>query len=251
MLDWRPWWIYILLVTWNISLQALTFVTTFIEIRSLHFTSSGSSLFACTRLCHSRTETIPSPTAAAPIPRFGIKTRRRMPACTSSAISRSTRVDDLLNASMCAIVTNGGSLRLKFSTSAMRVEFIPAFSGMLLNMLLRIYSMYWGTSRRLRSLANEAITPVSSSWSSSCEVEAEDGKERRFGIAVDGDEFLRFSPNAATALLRLGFVIRDECAGVAWRDMALYFVLFLSFAQRGRVSGLAGGKNVVLAEGVS
>jgi hypothetical protein len=43
---------------------------------------------------------------------------------------------------MCAIVTKGGNRLRKFSTSAILVEFMPAFSGMSLNMRLCIYSMY-------------------------------------------------------------------------------------------------------------
>jgi len=65
-----------------------------------------------------------------------------MPACASSAISRSIFVEDVLSASICAMVTKGGSLRRKFKTSAILVEFMPAFSGISLNILLRIYSMY-------------------------------------------------------------------------------------------------------------
>jgi hypothetical protein len=177
---------------------------------------------ACDRTsaCHSRTEAMPSPTAAAPTPRFGIVTLRKMPAFARSAISRSIRVEDVFNASICAIVTHGGIRLRKLSTSATLVEFMPAFSGMSLNMLLRIYSMYCGTSRKLRSSASEAITPVSSSCSSSSYVIVfSDGNDRFLGLAEDGDEVVRFSPKAATALVLLGFVMRDERAGVAWKDI--------------------------------
>jgi hypothetical protein len=38
-------------------------------------------------------------------------------------------------------------------------------------------------------------------------------------LALDGEETDRFSPNADAALRRLGLVMRDERAGVAWSDM--------------------------------
>lgn len=42
-------------------------------------------------------------------------------------------------------------------------------------------------------------------------------------LALDGEETDRFSPNADAALRRLGLVMRDERAGVAWSDMRTDF----------------------------
>lgn len=122
---------------------------------------------------------------------------------------------------MCATVTNGGNLLRKFKTSAILVEFMPAFSGIPLNMLLRMYSIYWGTSRKFKSWARFAITtPVSSSCSSSSKaVVVSAGNDRLLELAAEGEEVVRFRPNAATALFLLGLVMRDECAAVAWKDM--------------------------------
>jgi hypothetical protein len=36
---------------------------------------------------------------------------------------------------------------------------------------------------------------------------------------LDGEDVDRFSPRVAAALVLLGLVMRDERAGVAWRDM--------------------------------
>lgn len=186
--------------------------------------SFGSWSCDCTSACHSRTEASPSPTAAAPTPRCGIVTRRKIPALASSAISRSMRVGDVLSESICAMVTKGGNLLRKFKTSAIRVEFMPAFSGISLNILFRMYSIYCGTSRKFRSSASEAITPVSSSCSSSSyRNEVSEGKDRLFELAVDGDEVFRFSPNAAAALVLRGVLMRDERAGVAWKDISMIF----------------------------
>jgi hypothetical protein len=194
----------------------------------LPFKPSDMSACDSTSACHSLTEAMPSPTAAAPTPRFGIATLRKIPAFASSAISRSTRVEDVLSASICAIVTHGGIRLRKFNTSAIRVEFMPAFSGMSENILLRMCSIYWGTSRKLRSSASEAITPVSSSCSSSSyDIVFSDGNDRFLRLAEDGDEVVRFNPNAATALVLLGLVMRDERAGVAWKDILQAFRLFV------------------------
>ena len=100
----------------------------------------------------------------------------------------------------------------------MRVEFMPAFlSGISLNILFRMYSMYWGTSRKLRSVASDAITPVSSSWSPSSHgsgfVFCDDFLR---GLA---DEAERRRPNAAATLGFLGLVMREERADVVWNDM--------------------------------
>ena len=186
----------------------------------LPFKSSGSSPCCRTSACHSFTLASPSPTAAAPAPRCGIVTLRRMAACASSAISRSILVEEVLNASICAVVTNGGSLRRKFSTSAILEEFMPAFSGISLNILFRMYSMYCGTSRKLRSSASDAITPVSSSCSSSsyC-TDFSDGSDLLRGLACDGEDVDRFSPSAVAALGLLDLVMREERAGVVWKDM--------------------------------
>jgi hypothetical protein len=42
-----------------------------------------------------------------------------------------------------------------------------------------------------------------------------EGNDRFLGLAEDGEEMVRFNPNAATALVLLGLVKRDERAGVA------------------------------------
>lgn len=99
---------------------------------------------------------------------------------------------------------------------------MPGLWGISLKVLLRMYSMYWGTSRKLRSAAREAMAPVSSSCSSwSCDTERWDGSDSRFrGPAdEDGEVMARLRPRAADALVRLDFVMRDERAGVAWNDI--------------------------------
>jgi hypothetical protein len=53
-----------------------------------------------------------------------------------------------------------------------------------------------------------------------------DGNDRFLGLAEDGEEVVRCSPNAAIALVRLGLVMRDERAGVAWKDMFNGFYLY-------------------------
>jgi hypothetical protein len=205
---------------------------------------------ACDRTsaCHSRTEAMPSPTAAAPTPRFGIVTLRKMPAFARSAISRSTRVEDVFNASICAIVTHGGIRLRKLRTSAIRVEFMPAFSGMSLNMLLRMYSIYCSISPKLRSSASEAISPVSSSCSSSSyEIVFSEGNERFLRLVEDGDVVVRFSPKAATALVRLGLAMRDERAGVVWKDILQSSRLLLRLRFEERVdngNNQSGGKSL-------
>jgi len=45
------------------------------------------------------------------------------------------------------------------------------------------------------------------------------GSDRLFELAAEGDEVVRLRPSAATALLLLGLVMRDECAAVAWKDI--------------------------------
>ena len=59
----------------------------------------------------------------------------------------------------------------------------------------------------------------SSCSSSSCDILLPDGNDGLFGLAADGDEVVRFKPNAAIALFLLGLVMRDERAGVVWKDM--------------------------------
>ena len=183
--------------------------------------------------CHSWTEATPSPTAAGPTPRYGIVTLRKTPAFASSAISRSILVEELFSASTCAIVTKGGSRRRKFKTSAILVEFIPAFSGKSLNIRLRMYSMYWGTSRKLRSEAREATIPISSSCSSSSkDIEVSDGRDLLRGFAADGEDVVLLNPRAAAALCLCGVLIREERAGVAWSD--IFPLIFLYTCSEGR-----------------
>lgn len=43
-------------------------------------------------------------------------------------------------------------------------------------------------------------------------------------LALDGEVTDGFSPSADAALRRLGLVMRDERAGVAWSDMKTDFV---------------------------
>lgn len=199
----------------------ISLVTSYLIMEAiLPFKSSGMPSCDSTRARHSFTLAIPSPTAAAPTPRCGMVTLRKMPTLASSAISRSIIVDDVLRASICAIVTKGGILRLKLSTSAILAPLIPVFSGKSLNILLRMCSMYWGTSRKLRSVARDTITPVSSnSSSSSYEVDGSEGRVFFRGLVPEGDDVDRFSPKAAAALVLLVLVIREERAGVAWKDM--------------------------------
>lgn len=105
----------------------------------------------------------------------------------------------------------------------MRVEFMPAaFSGMSLNILWRMYSIYCGTSRKLRSAVREAITPASSSFSSSSKAGAlAVWLDFLRGLLDEGDEVARRRPMAAAALGLRVFLIRDERAAVAWNDMAV------------------------------
>jgi hypothetical protein len=92
---------------------------------------------------------------------------------------------------------------------------MPAFSGISLNMRFRMYSIYCGTSRKLRSDAKEATIPRSSnSPSSSYEVDSSVGSDRLEGLALDGDDVERLRPRADIPLRLLVVVIRDERAGV-------------------------------------
>ncbi|OSS54737.1 hypothetical protein B5807_01613 [Epicoccum nigrum] len=179
------------------------------------FSSSLKPLCPLTSACHSFTLAIPSPTAAAPTPRNGIMTFLKIPFLASSAISLSTSVELVLSASTCAMVTNGGSCVLKSKTSAILVLFMPAFSGISLNMRFRMYSIYCGTSRKLRSEAKEATIPRSSiSSSSPYTVDSSVGSDRLEGLALDGDDAERLRPRAEIPLRLLLVVIRDECASV-------------------------------------
>jgi hypothetical protein len=51
-----------------------------------------------------------------------------------------------------------------------------------------------------------------------------DGNEGFLRLADEGDEVFRFNPNAATALVLLGLVMREERAGVAWKDMSMFLL---------------------------
>ena len=101
-------------------------------------TSSSSPLCSLTLLVHSSTSTKPSPSTmpAEPPPRPsplppplgphpGTTIFLSIPIRTSFAISRSASVADELSARTCSFVTNGGSARLKFKTSATRMELRP------------------------------------------------------------------------------------------------------------------------------
>lgn len=202
----------------------------------LPFRAGGTSGCASTRFCHSCTSTMPSP----PTPRCGIVTRRSTPACASSAISRSVLVGDAERASMWATVTMGGSALRKLRTSGMRLEDMPApLEGISSNILLLMYSMNWGTSRKLRSAAMATARPVSSSFSSSSlfdmvvVVVLVDWEDFLRGLADEGDETERLRPIAAAAPVLLGLVIREERAAVAWNDMLLILNVYNTVWMRG------------------
>jgi hypothetical protein len=88
----------------------------------------------------------------------------------------------------------------------------------------------------LRSEARDAITPISSSCSSSSkDIEVSDGRDLLRGLAADSEDVDRFSPRAAAALGLRDFVIREERAGVAWSDMVLADFYGASVAKEGMV----------------
>lgn len=77
--------------------------------------------------------------------------------------------------------------------------------------------MYCGTSRKFKSSASDAMTPVSSSCSSSSSRVFSDGSDLFRGLASERDDVERFSDAAALALRELA--TRDDGAGFVWKDM--------------------------------
>ena len=70
------------------------------------------------------------------------------------------------------------------------------------------------------------MTPVSSKCSSSwCGAEASDGNDLLRGLAEEKDDVARLRPSAATPLGLRDFVMREERAGVAWKDMSASVLL--------------------------
>lgn len=82
---------------------------------------SGSKAFSSRIRCtQSSTSTMPSPTAAPPLPRPGTVIFLTFPAAINRASSRSVSVLLLLSACRCAKVTIGGNACLNLRTSDMR-----------------------------------------------------------------------------------------------------------------------------------
>lgn len=110
------------------------------------FTPSSKVLLSLTDPSHSSAKTRQSPNPAASFPLPGTINLLTFPAVTNSTISRSVLVGASSNVCTCATETSGGNERRKFSTSAMRVLFIPVrVAGRSSNMVLRMWWRAWRT----------------------------------------------------------------------------------------------------------
>ena len=135
------------------------------DSREMYFSFRSASRPASsrTRCTQSSTNTIPSPTAAPPLPRPGTVIFLTVPSATSRAKSLSVSVLLLLTACKCARVTIGGIAFLNRRTSDVRSLPIPApRSGTSSKARDWMYRTRPRTSWRTFLTARVATRPVSS-----------------------------------------------------------------------------------------